>query len=92
MFGGEILGELPIPTREDYSFAGWYSADGVLFTSTSSMLLQDIILYAHWTSPLYNVICEYDAITSSYMVTGTEYDDSTVITIPSTYDDGVNGV
>ena len=92
LYCGEILGELPVPTRDDYTFAGWYTADGVLFTSTSSMVLKDVTLYAHWTSPLYNVTCEYDVNTQSYMVTGTEDADATVITIPSTYDDGVNGV
>ena len=92
LYGGETLGELPVPTRDDYTFAGWYTADGVLFTSTSSMVLKDITLYAHWTSPVYNVTCEYDVNTQSYIVTGTEDTDATIITIPSTYDDGVNGV
>lgn len=92
LYGGNSYGNLPTPTREDYTFAGWYSADGILATSSSIMGTSDVVLYAHWTSPVYNVICEYDTTTSSYVVIGTEYKDATTITIPSTYDDGVNGV
>ncbi len=92
LYGTELFGELPVPTRTDYEFAGWYTKDGVLATSTSVMGLSDITLYAHWTSPVYNVLCEYNEATSTYVVTGSEYTDATTITIPSTYNDGVNGL
>jgi uncharacterized repeat protein (TIGR02543 family) len=92
LYGSQEIGELPVPTHSDYTFAGWYTSDGVLITSKSLMPLNDITLYAHWTSPVYNVTCEYDVNTQSYTVTGSEYTDATTITIPSTYDDGVNGV
>ena len=52
-------GELPTPTREHYSFAGWYTAQsgGTQITATSSTesLTADQELFAHWTADTYVV-------------------------------------
>lgn len=48
---GERYGELPTPTREGYSFLGWYTAKngGSKITERSVVGLDgDITLYAHW--------------------------------------------
>lgn len=49
---GEAVGELPTPTREYYTFDGWYSAaeGGTLLSSDSIPTEQvDQTVYAHWT-------------------------------------------
>ena len=46
------FGELPVPTRDYYTFDGWYTAatGGTKITADSVMTsLTDITLYAHWT-------------------------------------------
>ncbi len=48
---GENIGTLPIPTRDYYTFAGWYTkvTDGDKVTSASKYdTASDITLYAHW--------------------------------------------
>ncbi|MBR1496270.1 MAG: InlB B-repeat-containing protein [Oscillospiraceae bacterium] len=48
---GEAYGELPVPTRYGYSFAGWYDDDGdgaKVERDTVSALTDDQFLYAHW--------------------------------------------
>lgn len=55
---GEPYGALPDPTREHYSFAGWYTeaTDGRLITSATRFEdLRDITLYAHWTLNTFNI-------------------------------------
>ncbi len=37
---------LPTPTKADYTFKGWYNADGKLFTAP--IFTQDTVLYAQW--------------------------------------------
>lgn len=53
---GEAYGELPVPTREGYSFAGWFPFDegGELVTSTTIFTpigseSSEQILFARWT-------------------------------------------
>lgn len=43
-----MLGELPGPEREGYSFEGWYTESGIRMTDTS-VLSHSTTLYAHWT-------------------------------------------
>lgn len=51
---GGTYGELPTPTRNGYTFDGWYTAasGGTRVTPATSVDLSDfqITLYAHWTS------------------------------------------
>ena len=54
---GMAYGELPEPTREGYTFAGWYTAEteGTEVESTTvNDRGEDHTLYAHWTA---NTIC-----------------------------------
>lgn len=49
---GVALGELPTPTRDYYTFNGWFTAiDGGTKITSSAVydVAQDITLYAHWT-------------------------------------------
>lgn len=49
---GGTYGNLPTPTREGYTFDGWYTSahDGIQVTSTTTVsLANDQTLYAHWT-------------------------------------------
>lgn len=44
-------GELPVPVKNGYQFAGWYTQDGEMITS--GMILRSeatVTLYAHWSS------------------------------------------
>ena len=48
---GETYGELCIPTRDGYSFSGWYTDanDGTLITSSTSVTVTaNQTIYAHW--------------------------------------------
>ena len=52
------MGELPIPSRDDYTFSGWYTKKdgGEKITSETIMTaVTDITIYAHWTHILYTV-------------------------------------
>ena len=52
VFYGSTYGSLPTPTREYYSFDGWYTAkDGGTKITESSVVdtVNNITLYAHWT-------------------------------------------
>ncbi|MBQ6677507.1 MAG: InlB B-repeat-containing protein [Clostridia bacterium] len=47
---GTALGTLPTPTRDYYSFDGWYTDGGTQVTSsTVYTTANDITVYAHWT-------------------------------------------
>ena len=49
---GEAYGELPTPTRDYYTFDGWYTSaeGGERITSQSNYyLFDDSVIYAHWT-------------------------------------------
>lgn len=48
----EVIGEMPTPTREYYSFTGWYTeAEGGEQVTADTVFdeASDITLYAHWT-------------------------------------------
>ena len=50
--GGSKIGDLPVPVRKGYFFAGWYTASsgGDLVTS-STTISKNMTLYAHWQAP-----------------------------------------
>lgn len=54
--GGSLIGTLPEPTREGYSFAGWYT-DAALTTEFTAKLMPkaDTTVYAKWTANEYTV-------------------------------------
>ena len=44
------IGTLPKPTRDGYSFLGWFTeADGGTQISVSTVVVGDVTFYAHWT-------------------------------------------
>ena len=48
---GESVGELPVPTRTNYTFVGWYTAlDGGEKIESDYNIVNDITLYARWES------------------------------------------
>lgn len=47
---GDEIGELPVPTREGYEFAGWFTeADEGVQIDEHQIINADITYYAHWT-------------------------------------------
>lgn len=59
---GTAYGELPIPSRNGYTFAGWYTAanggeriTSETIVSTADEQLSAQILYAHWLADTYHV-------------------------------------
>ena len=47
---GSAVGTLPTPTRTDYTFAGWYTdASGGTKVDSSTVVTNNMNLYAHWT-------------------------------------------
>lgn len=58
VFYGQKYGELPIPTREHYSFLGWFTeaTEGTEITCESIVeALNNQTLYAHWSRNTYKV-------------------------------------
>lgn len=80
---GASYGSLPTPTRNGYTFDGWYtgSSSGTRITSTSKVsLTRNQTLYAHWTK----------AAPSTYTVTfdakgGSVYPSSVTLTVGESY-------
>ena len=56
---GEVYGELPVPTKDGYTFDGWYTEmDGQgskVTASTTVTAAEDHTLYAAWTANIYTV-------------------------------------
>ena len=53
---GQVVGSLPTPTRNGYTFIGWYtSASGGTKISTSTVVTGDVIYYAQWRANTYTV-------------------------------------
>ena len=53
---GSAVGELPVPTRTGYTFAGWYDAQGTKVGATSVYLMEgNTTLNAKWTANQYTV-------------------------------------
>ena len=45
---GKTVGTVSNPSRSGYSFAGWYTRDGVPFTSDTKVT-EDVVVYAKWS-------------------------------------------
>jgi len=57
---GNALGSLPTPTRENYTFAGWYDVNGNrVYDSTVPGSATNFTVYAHWTPNTFTLY--YDA-------------------------------
>ena len=58
VYYGQLYGELPVPTREHYSFLGWFTEPegGTEVTAESTVeALVNQTLYAHWSRNAYKV-------------------------------------
>lgn len=58
VYYGQLYGELPMPTREHYSFIGWFNeAEGgtEVTAETAVTALANQTLYAHWSRNTYKV-------------------------------------
>ncbi|MCI6572756.1 MAG: BspA family leucine-rich repeat surface protein, partial [Firmicutes bacterium] len=61
-------GSLPTPTREYYTFSGWYTAPtgGTNVTETTKISsLNNVTLYAHWTEATYTITIDHNNGTGS---------------------------
>jgi len=57
----ESTGILPTPTREGYTFTGWYRTSGIKVDGNiTANTLNDIIIYAQWEANDYNVTLNLD--------------------------------
>jgi len=59
---GAALGELPMPTRDGFSFDGWFTAaSGGSAVSSATVIIGAVTFYAHWTEQsLYPTPVWYD--------------------------------
>lgn len=48
---GKLEGEAPVPTKDGWTFEGWFTKDGVLF-DFSKPIDHDMVLTAKWSKPL----------------------------------------
>lgn len=46
---GARLADLPVPERDDHTFAGWQTADGTVYENGSVVPAYDLVLIAQWT-------------------------------------------
>lgn len=70
---GQQYGEMPIPTRDNYTFVGWFTekeGGKEVTASTIVTTLNDETLYAHWTANEFTVT--FDANGGSVAVTSKE--------------------
>lgn len=57
-----VYGSLPVPVREGYSFAGWYTDESLTTKVTADSEVSSRILYAKWTPNAYSI--SYDNMIS----------------------------
>lgn len=68
VYGGTVLGELPVPRRDYYTFNGWYtSAEGGDQVTADTLVATDMNVYAHWTQN-----AESDWVKASQLPEGAE--------------------
>lgn len=69
-------GELQTPTRNGYSFDGWYTENGTRVTSESATGSTNIKLFSHWAEAFdinYNSIFDFDIWGANQTKSGTTY-------------------
>lgn len=82
-------GNLDTPTRDGYSFAGWYtSPTGGTQITANTVCKDDTVAYAHWT---YNLHFEPNKVTDSYgndvAISGSMDDESMTYGVPKAVSD-----
>ena len=80
------VGTLPTPTRNNYTFTGWYTAatGGTKVTETTKVMAS-VIYYAHWTEADAARSWMYNVTNGKATITGVD-DASGTMTIPSSID------
>ena len=71
---GTALGTLPVPTRNYYTFNGWFTEieGGTEVTNdTSFTSAEDVILYAHWTAKTYTYEVVYVSVNGTALGSAT---------------------
>jgi len=59
---GTSLGELPLPTKANYKFLGWYTHQvGGVVVGATDLILSDAVYYAHWEWDPTNVVFSSNA-------------------------------
>lgn len=61
---GLAMGDLPVPTKLNFTFIGWYTrpdANGELYTSSTIMPRSSITLYASWLQQGKSLVVNYDS-------------------------------
>ena len=69
-------GELQSPTRNGYSFDGWYTENGTKVTSASSTGNSNVKLFSHWAAAFdinYNSIFDFDSWGANQTKSGATY-------------------
>lgn len=51
---GKLEGEVPVPTKDGWTFEGWFTKDGALF-DFSKPIDRDMVLTAKWSKPLTSI-------------------------------------
>jgi uncharacterized repeat protein (TIGR02543 family) len=77
-------GDLPTPTKEGYTFLGWYTekTDGEQISSTTKVsTTENQTLYAHWQVNTYTVTMSNINVTSSESTLSVDYGSSNSVTI-----------
>lgn len=71
---GKNYGTLPTPTREYYSFAGWYTAKngGSKVSSSTIMQNNNVTIYAHWNAIAYTYSIKYVSTNGTYLGSDSE--------------------
>ena len=78
---GESIGTLPIPTRTDYGFAGWYTeASGGTIIDENEIITEATTYYAHWISDYVAEIgnIKYETLQAAVSAVPTDNTETTV--------------
>ena len=60
---GQVLGDLPVPSKEGMAFVGWYDEEGNLFTGASTTPARNLTLTARYAQLYTYTFYDYDAST-----------------------------
>ena len=78
------VGNLPVPTRYNYTFDGWYTKDGIRIEEDQKLAGGDWTLYAHWTTTLPDPVF---TVNWKGELTDVDVNDHTEIVVPETVND-----
>lgn len=71
---GDVLGQLPTPTKTGYNFDGWYtSAYGGTKVNSQTVVTEGMQLFAHWTPITYTVRYYPNGASGSYVTQTCNY-------------------